>query len=141
MVRWAGGSREETEQHPVLHTRVLMAGDVRGGPGVLSFPRRVWSLIGVDHVFATKQVRVCLRAALSPCTMKDLVIDPARIAHALANVLRPLGPRRRIVHVLLLPCLCLVLLALFPLRPPLPPSYADEYRVERGVVGGERFVR
>lgn len=78
-------------------------------------------------------------------TMKDLVIDPSGIIHSLNNKLHHLvssltarSPRRRILNVLLLPVLCIAFFLLFPLRPPLPPSYADEYALERQVMSDVR---
>lgn len=80
--------------------------------------------------------------------MKDLIIDPSRIAenvkiktYQLANILlspffasNKRSPSRRIISILLLPFLCFAFLLVFPLRPPLPPSYAEEYAVERAVM-------
>lgn len=77
--------------------------------------------------------------------MKDLVIDPIRIAQVLktklfqlSSILTARSPRRRIFNVLFLPVLCLVFFFLFPLRPPLPPSYAQEYALERTVMNEVR---
>ncbi|KAJ9126720.1 hypothetical protein QFC24_001751 [Naganishia onofrii] len=80
--------------------------------------------------------------------MKDLSIDPSRFAqtvktttYQLANiVLSPFfasnkrSPSRRIINILLLPFICFAFLVLIPLRPPLPPSYAEEYAVERALM-------
>jgi hypothetical protein len=80
--------------------------------------------------------------------MKDLVIDPARIAFSLkakayyiVNLF--LAPfystgRRRLANVCLLPVLCLTFFFIFPLRPPLPPSYAQEYALEKAVMAEVR---
>jgi hypothetical protein len=77
--------------------------------------------------------------------MKDLVIDPAGIIHAFRTKLHHLvslfsarSPRRRILNVLLLPVLCVAFFLFFPLRPPLPPSYAHEYALERAVMNEVR---
>ncbi|KAJ9106373.1 hypothetical protein QFC21_001519 [Naganishia friedmannii] len=80
--------------------------------------------------------------------MKDLIIDPSWIVetvktttYQLVNiVLAPFfasnkrSPSRRIINILLLPFICFAFLLLFPLRPPLPPSYAEEYAVERALM-------
>ena len=77
--------------------------------------------------------------------MKDLVIDPIRIAQSLktkvfqlSSIFTARSPRRRILNVLLLPVLCLAFFFLFPLRPPLPPSYTEEYALERAVMSEVR---
>ncbi|KAJ9124337.1 hypothetical protein QFC22_001137 [Naganishia vaughanmartiniae] len=80
--------------------------------------------------------------------MKDLIIDPSRIAetvktktYQLANiVLSPFfasnkrSSSRRIINILLLPFICFAFLLVFPLRPPLPPSYAEEHAIERALM-------
>lgn len=82
--------------------------------------------------------------------MKDLVIDPAGIADSLkikayyvanlflapfyASTSRSSSTRRRLINVCLLPVLCLAFFFIFPLRPPLPPSYAQEYALEKAVM-------
>ena len=82
--------------------------------------------------------------------MRDLVIDPASMADSLkvkayyiinlflapfySSGSRATSSRRRLANVCLLPALCLTSLYIFPLRPPLPPSYAQEYALEKAVI-------
>ena len=87
---------------------------------------------------------------LEPFIMRDLVIDPATIADSfkvrayyIVNLFlapfyssgsRASSSRRRLANVCLLPALCLTFFWIFPLRPPLPPSYAQEYALEKAVM-------